>query len=174
MISPPLIVALEPALADTATTEAAEAGFVILRGWQLPSLPWDLVESGLVCAGTIESESDVAACVLAAARGAGVVVAARRGMSLTAALVEDLRRIGHVEVKERSARTGLRRLGADQRRLLELLADGSTVLDAARVAHISPRTAHRRLAEARAALGVRTTAEGVRLVADSKAVPGLE
>jgi DNA-binding NarL/FixJ family response regulator len=169
MTSPPLIVALEPALAEAATAEAANAGLVILSSWQLPSVPWDLAGARLVCAGTVVSEAEAAACTLAAARGAGVVVIAPRGMSVTAALVEDLRRIGHVEVKEPAAPGRLDRLDADERRLLELLADGSTVFDAARVAHISPRTAHRRLARARAVLAVRTTAEAVRQLADSSA-----
>jgi DNA-binding CsgD family transcriptional regulator len=49
----------------------------------------------------------------------------------------------------------------DQRRLLELLAQGMTVGEAARRVFVSRRTADRRLAEARIALGVRTTTEAV-------------
>jgi DNA-binding CsgD family transcriptional regulator len=49
----------------------------------------------------------------------------------------------------------------EQRRLLALLATGLSVREAARRLHLSPRTAERRLAEARAALGARTNAEAV-------------
>jgi DNA-binding CsgD family transcriptional regulator len=48
-----------------------------------------------------------------------------------------------------------------QRRLLALLGSGLTVAEAARRLHLSPRTAERRLAEARAALGAATNAEAV-------------
>jgi DNA-binding CsgD family transcriptional regulator len=45
--------------------------------------------------------------------------------------------------------------------LLEALARGRLVSQAARDAHVSLRTAHRRLSEARVALGAATTAEAV-------------
>jgi DNA-binding CsgD family transcriptional regulator len=45
--------------------------------------------------------------------------------------------------------------------LLDALAAGRLVADAARDAHVSLRTAHRRLREAREALGATTTAEAV-------------
>ena len=46
--------------------------------------------------------------------------------------------------------------------VLDLLASGVTVADAARRLHLSTRSAHRRLAAARAALGVDSTTEAVR------------
>jgi DNA-binding CsgD family transcriptional regulator len=49
----------------------------------------------------------------------------------------------------------------EQRQLLRLLADGLSVAEAAAFLHLSRRTAERRLAEARAVLGVATTAEAV-------------
>ena len=52
-------------------------------------------------------------------------------------------------------------LGPEHRRVLELLAEGMTVGKAARRLCISRRTADRRLAEARIALGARTTTEAV-------------
>jgi DNA-binding NarL/FixJ family response regulator len=48
-----------------------------------------------------------------------------------------------------------------QRRLLELLGRGLSVSEAARRPHLSRRTAERRLAEARGALGAATNAEAV-------------
>jgi DNA-binding CsgD family transcriptional regulator len=52
-------------------------------------------------------------------------------------------------------------LNEEQRRLLGLLARGLSVTEAARALHLSPRTAQRRLAEARASLGAATNAEAV-------------
>jgi DNA-binding NarL/FixJ family response regulator len=52
-------------------------------------------------------------------------------------------------------------LDEEQRRLLALLAHGLSVPEAARRLHLSRRTAERRLAEARAALGATTNAEAV-------------
>jgi DNA-binding CsgD family transcriptional regulator len=52
-------------------------------------------------------------------------------------------------------------LTAEERDLLALLADGQTLGAAARSLHLSRRTADRRLAGARAKLGVASTAEAV-------------
>jgi DNA-binding CsgD family transcriptional regulator len=54
-----------------------------------------------------------------------------------------------------------RALDEEQRRLLGLLGRGFSVREAARRLHLSRRTAERRLAEARAALGAATNAEAV-------------
>jgi DNA-binding NarL/FixJ family response regulator len=53
------------------------------------------------------------------------------------------------------------RLTRDQQHLLELLADGRSVTEAAAMLHVSRRTAHRWLENARLALGVLTTAEAI-------------
>jgi DNA-binding CsgD family transcriptional regulator len=52
-------------------------------------------------------------------------------------------------------------LDEDQRQLLQLLCEGLSLAEAAERLHLSQRTAERRLAEARAALGAATTAEAV-------------
>ena len=52
-------------------------------------------------------------------------------------------------------------LDDEQRRLLRLLCHGLSVAEAARRLHLSRRTAERRLASARAALGAATNAEAV-------------
>ena len=59
------------------------------------------------------------------------------------------------------SRDAERGLDDEQRRLLALLGSGLSVREAARRLHLSPRTAERRLAEARASLGARTNAEAV-------------
>ena len=62
---------------------------------------------------------------------------------------------------EEPGQTQLDRLDEQQRRLLNLLAEGFSVAAAARRLYLSRRTADRRLAAARAALGVRSNAEAV-------------
>jgi DNA-binding NarL/FixJ family response regulator len=57
-------------------------------------------------------------------------------------------------------------LTGEERRLLELLAAGQALGEAAEALHLSRRTADRRMAAARGKLGVRSTAEAV-LVARS-------
>jgi DNA-binding NarL/FixJ family response regulator len=52
-------------------------------------------------------------------------------------------------------------LGREQRRLVGLLASGSTVEEAAKALHMSRRTAQRRLADLRTQLGASTTAAAV-------------
>jgi DNA-binding CsgD family transcriptional regulator len=52
-------------------------------------------------------------------------------------------------------------LGDDQRSLLDLLSEGATVGEAAGAVHLSTRTAHRRLQQARIDLGVATNAQAV-------------
>jgi DNA-binding CsgD family transcriptional regulator len=52
-------------------------------------------------------------------------------------------------------------LTGEERRLLDLLADGRALGEAAETLHLSRRTADRRLAAARGKLRVRTTAEAV-------------
>jgi DNA-binding NarL/FixJ family response regulator len=58
-------------------------------------------------------------------------------------------------------RGGVDDLDAEQVELLELLAAGYSLAEAARTLHLSPRTAARRVGAARTTLGVRTTVEAV-------------
>jgi DNA-binding NarL/FixJ family response regulator len=64
-----------------------------------------------------------------------------------------------------------RDLDAVQMQLLELLACGRTTRDAAAALELAPRTAERRLADARATLGARTTAQAVALALQSPRRP---
>lgn len=71
---------------------------------------------------------------------------------------DDLRRFGDVDY--RTASTPLRpRLTSEQRRLVDLLAEGLTLGEAALQLNLSRRSADRRPAEARRAFGVGTIAE---------------
>jgi DNA-binding CsgD family transcriptional regulator len=54
-----------------------------------------------------------------------------------------------------------RELAVEDRRILELLAEGKSLVQAARALHMSRRTATRRLAGIRRTLGVRSTCEAL-------------
>ena len=97
-----------------------------------------------------------------ALRGSDLLVHATAAREVLDRLYEDLRRLAPVEVL-----TALQPpapgegLDDDGRDLLHLLAQGLTVAEAAEALHLSLRTANRRLAAARAKLGVATTIEAI-------------
>jgi DNA-binding NarL/FixJ family response regulator len=146
------------AMAD-AVAAMEEAGASIVRGWQLPDEPWDLTQRRIACAGRITTRADLEDALLAATRGAALVVEGSVPAELFAPLVEDLRRLGVVEHRCSDG------LDAEQRRILTLLGEGLSVREAADHLFISRRTADRRLAAARAELGVGTNNEAVVAVA---------
>lgn len=133
---------------------AAERG-VIVAGWQVRQDE----AAAAVCFGEVSSAADAAAAVLAAVSGARLVVAARAERDVIDQLCDDLRRLG--EVDHRLGEVAPPVLTQEQRALLAELLGGATLGDAARRLHLSRRTADRRLASARAALGVGTTAEAL-------------
>ena len=136
-----------------------EAGMSIVSGWRLPDEPWDLTRRRIACAGRVASQADLEDALVAAARGASLVVEGPVPAELFAPLAEDLRRLGVVEHRRSNG------LDAQQRRILTLLGEGLSVREAAAQLFISRRTADRRLAAARAALGVGTNNEAVVAVA---------
>jgi DNA-binding CsgD family transcriptional regulator len=161
-VAPPLIVVEgEPDL-TTAIEDLREAGWLVRHGWRAPSSSWAAETGRHVCFGSIDTKADAQAALLAAARGAGVVAHVTGGRGLLERFFEDLRSCGDVEY--RAARETGGRLAPEQQKLLELIAEGASLGEAAKHLHISRRTADRRLAAARAALGVRTTAEAVALL----------
>lgn len=127
--------------------------------FDLPDEPWDAV--GFVCVGAVAASTadDVRRAAL---RGAELVLAFPNE-SWVAPLVRDLARVGDVVVGARPAGDPVEQLVDDQRELLELLASGATIPEAAAALFLSTRTAERRLGAARRLLGVRTTAEAVLL-----------
>jgi hypothetical protein len=172
-------------------TRAARAAGWRVRHRALAASPW--CQSGtLVVAG---ADWSVEAIVLALSRGAGVVLgpadrprcsdrtgpagpAGRprcndlAGLVDLAAVLEDARRIGAVVWPPRGgAPTGPSGLDAAAARLLGALARGRPVGAAARETNMSLRTAHRRLRDARRALGAATTAEAVGRWAQGRPVP---
>ncbi|MEO7572219.1 MAG: LuxR family transcriptional regulator [Acidimicrobiales bacterium] len=136
-------------------------GWRCVEGFDLPPQPWDLTDRRWVRTGSVDDDDTVAAAVLIAARGVGLVIGCPDD-GRRARLLDDLRRIGTVELVALGP-DPLAVLDDDQRALLAALATGASVGTAADALHLSTRTAERRLAAARRSLGVRTTAEAVAL-----------
>jgi DNA-binding CsgD family transcriptional regulator len=107
---------------------------------------------------------DAGRAVLAALRGVHLVIDAAAPREVIDQLCDDLRRIGDVD--HRIGPSSRPVLSAEQRALLGQLLGGATLGQAARALHLSRRTADRRLAATRAALGARTTAEALRRAAE--------
>jgi len=133
----------------------------------------------IVCYGRIPTQSAAQAAASAAIRGAGVVaiadVASQAGRSLILALEShgpvlhsadaipepvSVNSAGSMAL-DGSVSPGVASLLPEQRALLGRLANGETIATAAAAEYLSLRTANRRIAQARASLGVRTTREAV-------------
>jgi DNA-binding CsgD family transcriptional regulator len=149
----PLLVVGEP----LARAEAADD--LTLRGWRL-SDGWhvDQPSAALVCCGLVSDAADMGPVVLAAISGAGVLAQAAT-RPLAEQLGDDLRRVG--PVLHRFSDLGWVVLDPEERRLLDLLDEGVSLGEAARVLHVARRTADRRLASARARLGASTNAAAI-------------
>lgn len=151
----------------------ASAGWAVRSGLSVPDEPWDLTASRTVVTGAITDDIAAAAAVLAAARGAGLAALADPDTPAGQALVADLARIGPVQ-RAPAPVDGLRSAPAtpaangdglpltdEQRALLDRLAAGDSIAAAALAEFLSLRTANRRIAAAREALGVPTTRQAV-------------
>src|SRR5207244_12177694 len=103
---------------------------------------------GFVCVGVVADAGDAAAALLSAVWGAGIVIHATAPAEVVERLVEDLRRLGPVDYRTGEVPSEPA-LTHDERALLELLAEGASLGDAAERLHLSRRTADRRLASAR-------------------------
>jgi DNA-binding NarL/FixJ family response regulator len=145
----------------------ARTGWHTREGFALPEPGWDVTAARLVLFGRVADVDTAELALLAAARGAGVVAIADPASETGRALLADLARIGPVSTdpdaddSDRRRRPGSPQLAPEQRALLDRLANGETIAAAAAAEFLSLRTANRRIAEAREALGVRTTREAV-------------
>ncbi len=127
----------------------------------LPPEPWTLAGEGVVATGSVVDADDVAWAVLAAVRGARVVVRLPDDLRLTADLVDGLQRVGEVTMlgpRSDGLRPALDPLAV---RVFDLLAEGHTIGDIARDVGYSRRTVERRMTEARRQLGVATNVEAL-------------
>ncbi|GAB1640431.1 LuxR family transcriptional regulator [Krasilnikovia sp. MM14-A1259] len=148
--------------ADTVLRRLTRAGWTPRPGFALPDPTWDVTAARLVLHGRITDTDTLQLAVLAAARGAGIVAVSDTDTPVGRALADDLARLGPLH---HGTSTGdddtVADLVPEQRALLDRLAAGDTIAAAAAAEFLSLRTANRRIAEARALFGVRTTREAV-------------
>ncbi len=154
--------------ATVALRRLARAGWHTREGFALTEPAWDVSGQKLVLYGRVGDPDTAELAVHAAARGAGLVAIADAASDVGRALLADLGRLGPVSrdpeadlAIDESAAAGPAALLPEQRALLERLANGETIAAAAAAEFLSLRTANRRIAQAREALGVRTTREAV-------------
>jgi DNA-binding NarL/FixJ family response regulator len=153
--------------ATVALRRLARAGWHTREGFALTEPAWDVGEQRLVLYGRVADLDTAELAVHAAARGAGLVAIADGATEIGRMLLADLGRLGPVtrdpeaEVAGEDDDKESNPLLPEQRALLERLANGETIAAAAAAEFLSLRTANRRIAQAREALGVRTTREAV-------------
>lgn len=141
----------------------ARGGWKTREGFALPEPAWDVSSRQLVLFGRVPDLDTAKLAVFAAARGAGVVAICDPKGEVGRALRDDLARIGPLGADdgEPAEETGDSPITTEQAALLARLADGETIAAAASAEYLSLRTANRRIAAARKALGVATTREAV-------------
>jgi DNA-binding NarL/FixJ family response regulator len=147
--------------ADTILRRLLREGWTVREGFALPDPAWDVTGDRLVLHGRVTDPDTLQLAVLAAARGTGIVAVCDPETSLGRALVDDLTRLGGVQHGPGDTGDPAADLVPEQRALLDRLAAGDTIAAAAAAEFLSLRTANRRIAEARALFGVRTTREAV-------------
>jgi DNA-binding NarL/FixJ family response regulator len=143
-----------PDAAERAGADAASRGLRVVRTLEAAG-------PGTAYVGQVTDERSAQHAVLAALAGAHLVVAAAAPREVIDMLCEDLRRLGTLDhqVGVQAAPAG--GLGDTERALLKQLLKGDSLGEAANALHLSRRTADRRLASARRALGAATTAEAL-------------
>jgi DNA-binding NarL/FixJ family response regulator len=157
---PPLIICDDAEMLARAHRQLVREGWTVRAGWEPPARLWDAGRR-LVLEGSIETPRDAAAALNAAVHGIGVLAHAGEDGRVVERFFDDLCRLGPVECRSDARDSRSVPLDRETTRLLTFLREGLSVGEAARRVHISRRTADRRLAAARALLGVDTTAEAI-------------
>lgn len=157
MTDTPVIVLDTVSQVDEAVAGLVAEGFRVQYGFDLPAEPWDVRSRRRVCVGPVADRDDEEAALLAAVRGAGLVLTFAGDTPNLRFLVD----LGHVGPVRHGITRAASDLDPENQQLLRHLANGESVEQAARALGLSSRTAHRRLARARAVLGVSTTAAAV-------------
>ena len=147
-----------PDALERARADAAARGLAIAANLEA-------AKPGTVYTGQVTDERAAQHAVLAALAGADLIVAATAPREVIDRLCEDLRRLGTLDHQVGAPATQSHGLGDTERALLELLLGGDSLGEAANALHLSRRTADRRLATARRALGAATTAEALAIAA---------
>jgi DNA-binding NarL/FixJ family response regulator len=135
------------------------SGASIVEGLRAPAHP-----AGSVCVGVVDGPGAAVEALLAVLQGAGIVVEARADRTTVDRLVDDLRRRGPVDHRVLGSsedRGATPEISLEARAILGMLAMGLSLGEAAHVLGLPRRTADRRLAEARRALGVTRTTEAI-------------
>jgi DNA-binding CsgD family transcriptional regulator len=163
-VTPPVTVLADPTGLPLAARELTATGWRVHRGFAVPDEPWDLAPARLVLSGAIATEDDARVALVGVVRGAGLLVHVDRSASWAGTFLADLARLtapvaAEPAPEQRGAPDGI--LSPEQRQILDLLAGGASIAQAARQLFWSLRTANRRVAAARDALGVSTTQEAV-------------
>lgn len=156
----PFVVVEGPASAIDADLSAARAaGFDVVPGLR----PTQRARGSTVVTGVVATPTDAADAVLAALAGAGLIVTTSADRPTVDRLIDDLRHLGRVDhrIVSDSPVAGVASLQPEARAILGLLADGLSLGEAADALGLARRTADRRLAEARRALGVERTTEAI-------------
>jgi hypothetical protein len=158
---PPRHLVTTAADADAVLRRLTRDGWTTREGFALPENAWDVSTARLVLHGRVTDPDTLHLAVLAAARGAGIVAVTDPTTPIGRALADDLTRLGPVTRGTEPGAPTVTDLIPEQRALLDRLATGDTIAAAAAAEFLSLRTANRRIAEARALFGVRTTREAV-------------
>jgi DNA-binding NarL/FixJ family response regulator len=145
--------------------------YVVLEAAALADAEAVAREAGDVVVLSVADREAAVAAVLAAVRGADLVVTATAKRDVIDQLCDDLRRLGTVEHRVEAAVRPAVTLSADERALLAALLGGASLGEAAAALHLSRRTADRRLATARRALAASSTAEALVLAAQAGVKP---
>jgi len=145
------------AAAEAATARLERDGWHLVDGFEArPAL------ARVVLRGAVASPRDATAALLSALDGFGLFVRTSADDAIVDRLVDDLRRLGPVHHDTLSSAAPVDApITAEGSAILAFLADGHTLGEAATRLGLSRRTADRRLAEARAALGVTRTTEAI-------------
>jgi hypothetical protein len=160
---PVVLVPNDTVCLHTTRAIARVAGRHVTDTWRVPRAPWDLAPHGVVVSGSL-AQAHEDCLVDAVVRGAGAIVALPTGASAPTRLVDALQRITPV-VDGTNCRT--LELDVVQLQLLLELSRGANTAEAARSVHLSVRTAHRRIAEARETLGATSTNAAAVLVTEA-------
>ncbi len=156
--APPLIVVEDAATQRRVRAQLASQGLRIVEGFDVPGEDFGLAERNVACVGEAGDEPSRSRAILAAARGAALVVTIRPGDQVPDAFLDDLERVaasrGLGGIEWRLSAPDGHGLTDEMNLLLQRLGSGETVAQAAQALNLSLRGAHRRLAAARAVLGV--------------------
>ena len=146
--------------ASKATLDRMAQAMAARLGTQVATTQWPVAGEEVVRLVRVATARDAAKTVLAALHGANLVIDAAAEREVVDRMCEDLRRLGALQhtIDEPAP---VAALTDDEQALLAHLAVGQTLGRAARALNLSRRTADRRLAGAKAALGVTTTSQAL-------------